>query len=150
MIIDLHSHSIVSDDGRAKVENYCQWIRKKSMPLDGLVLTEHRLYDDASDYRHLEDEFGYGASVRGVFLALPAVPSMIVAFNIAAIRERIAPKALLAISSLVLAGGFALMGSTTLAVLVVIGCVAYGLGGAGEGGILGSGGGGHGVFLWTH
>jgi hypothetical protein len=58
MIIDLHSHSIVSDDGRAKVENYCQWIRKKSMPLDGLVLTEHRLYDDASDYRHLEDEFG--------------------------------------------------------------------------------------------
>jgi predicted MFS family arabinose efflux permease len=82
---------------------------------------------------HLEDEFGYGASVRGVFLALPAVPSMIVAFNIAAIRERIAPKALLAISSLVLAGGFALMGSTTLAVLVVIGCVAYGLG---EGGLI--------------
>ena len=58
MILDLHSHSIASDDGRAKVENYCQWIRKKALPLDGFVLTEHRQFDDASDYRALEDEFG--------------------------------------------------------------------------------------------
>ena len=58
MILDLHSHSIASDDGRAKVENYCQWIRKKSLPLDGFVLTEHRQYDSANDYRALEDEFG--------------------------------------------------------------------------------------------
>ena len=58
MILDLHSHSIVSDDGRAKVENYCQWIRRKELGLDGFVLTEHRLFDDASDYRPLEDEFG--------------------------------------------------------------------------------------------
>ena len=43
MILDLHSHSIVSDDGRAKVENYCQWIRRKALGLDGFVLTEHRL-----------------------------------------------------------------------------------------------------------
>lgn len=58
MILDLHNHSIVSDDGRAKVENYCQWIRKKQIPIDGFVLSEHRLYDDASDYRALEDEHG--------------------------------------------------------------------------------------------
>jgi predicted metal-dependent phosphoesterase TrpH len=58
MILDLHTHSIASDDGRAKVENYCQWIRKRSLPLDGFVLTEHRQFDDASDYRALEDEFG--------------------------------------------------------------------------------------------
>ena len=58
MILDLHSHSIASDDGRAKVENYCQWIRKRSLPLDGFVLTEHRQFDDTSDYRALEDEFG--------------------------------------------------------------------------------------------
>lgn len=57
MILDLHSHSIRSDDGRAKVENYCQWIRKRELPLDGFVLTEHRQYDATSDYRHLEDEF---------------------------------------------------------------------------------------------
>jgi predicted metal-dependent phosphoesterase TrpH len=58
MILDLHSHSIASDDGRAKVENYCQWIQRKSLPLDGFVLTEHRQFDDASDYRALEDAFG--------------------------------------------------------------------------------------------
>jgi predicted metal-dependent phosphoesterase TrpH len=58
MILDLHTHSIVSDDGRAKVENYCQWIRKRDLPLDGFVLTEHRQYDDASDYRAFADEYG--------------------------------------------------------------------------------------------
>ncbi len=58
MILDLHNHSIVSDDGRAKVENYCQWIRKREIPLDGFVLTEHRQFDAVSDYRKLEDEHG--------------------------------------------------------------------------------------------
>jgi len=58
MILDLHNHSIVSDDGRAKVENYCQWIRKREIPLDGFVLTEHRQFDAVSDYRALEDEHG--------------------------------------------------------------------------------------------
>jgi predicted metal-dependent phosphoesterase TrpH len=58
MILDLHTHSVASDDGRAKVENYCQWIRKKELPLDGLVLTEHRQFDAASDYRELEDRYG--------------------------------------------------------------------------------------------
>jgi hypothetical protein len=58
MILDLHTHSVQSDDGRAKVANYCQWIRKKEIPIDGLVLTEHRKFDDTSDYRALEDEYG--------------------------------------------------------------------------------------------
>lgn len=58
MILDLHTHSVRSDDGRAKVENYCQWIRRKELPLDGFVLTEHRQFDDTSDYRALEDRFG--------------------------------------------------------------------------------------------
>ena len=31
MILDLHTHSVRSDNGRAKVENYCQWIRKKEL-----------------------------------------------------------------------------------------------------------------------
>lgn len=57
-VLDLHNHSIKSDDGRAKVENYCQWIRKKEIPIDGFVLTEHRQFDAESDYRALEDEFG--------------------------------------------------------------------------------------------
>ena len=58
MILDLHNHSIKSDDGRAKVESYCQWIRKKELALDGFVLTEHRQFDAESDYRPLEDEHG--------------------------------------------------------------------------------------------
>jgi len=58
MILDLHTHSVRSDDGRAKVDNYCQWIRRKELPLDGIVLTEHRQFDDESDYRALEDKYG--------------------------------------------------------------------------------------------
>ncbi len=58
MILDLHNHSIKSDDGRAKVESYCRWIRKRELPIDGFVLTEHRQFDAESDYRPLEDEHG--------------------------------------------------------------------------------------------
>jgi predicted metal-dependent phosphoesterase TrpH len=58
MILDLHNHSIRSDDARAKVENYCQWIRKRDIALDGFVLSEHRQFDSESDYRSLEDDFG--------------------------------------------------------------------------------------------
>ena len=58
MILDLHSHSLKSDDGRARVENYCLWIRKRELPIDGFVLTEHRQFDAASDYRKLEDLHG--------------------------------------------------------------------------------------------
>ena len=58
MLLDLHTHSIKSDDGRAKVENYCQWIKSKSLPIDGFVLTEHRQFDFESDYSALADKFG--------------------------------------------------------------------------------------------
>ena len=58
MILDLHNHSVASDDGRAKVDNYCQWIRKREIPLDGFVLTEHRQFDGESDYAALAAEYG--------------------------------------------------------------------------------------------
>lgn len=57
MLLDLHTHSIKSDDGRAKVENYCQWIKAKNLQIDGFVLTEHRQFDDESDYSELADKF---------------------------------------------------------------------------------------------
>ncbi len=57
MILDLHTHSIKSDDGRAKVRNYCQWIRSRDIPIDGFVLTEHRQFDAESDYGELAQEF---------------------------------------------------------------------------------------------
>ncbi|MFU8816261.1 MAG: PHP domain-containing protein, partial [Pseudomonadales bacterium] len=58
MILDLHTHSIKSDDGRAKVQNYCQWIRTRDIPIDGFVLTEHRQFDNESDYSDLAREYG--------------------------------------------------------------------------------------------
>ena len=58
MILDLHAHSIKSDDGRAKVQNYCQWISAKNIPIDGFVLTEHRQFDNESDYSDLGQKFG--------------------------------------------------------------------------------------------
>ena len=58
MILDLHNHSIKSDDARAKVENYCQWIKRRELPIDGFVLTEHRQWDGESDYRAIEDATG--------------------------------------------------------------------------------------------
>ena len=57
MILDLHAHSIKSDDGRAKVQNYCQWISTRNVPIDGFVLTEHRQFDFESDYSELAEKF---------------------------------------------------------------------------------------------
>jgi predicted metal-dependent phosphoesterase TrpH len=57
LILDLHTHSIKSDDGRAKVSNYCQWIRTRGVPIDGFVLTEHRQFDAESDYGELAAEY---------------------------------------------------------------------------------------------
>ena len=57
MILDLHAHSIKSDDGRAKVRNYCQWIRSRDVGIDGFVLTEHRQFDFESDYSGLARDF---------------------------------------------------------------------------------------------
>ena len=57
MILDLHTHSVKSDDGRARVDSYCQWIRKRRVPIDGFVLTEHRQFDNESEYRPLEDTY---------------------------------------------------------------------------------------------
>ncbi len=58
MILDLHAHSITSDDGRAKVPNYCRWIETRELPIDGFVLTEHRQFDFESDYAELGRKHG--------------------------------------------------------------------------------------------
>lgn len=60
MILDLHLHSEVSDDSRAPVEAYLKILHRKrdERPLDGIVLTEHRQFDPARDYRALEDRYG--------------------------------------------------------------------------------------------
>jgi len=60
VILDMHAHSKKSEDSRATVVGYLQWLLKKKdiLPIDGLVLTEHRQFDSETDYRHLEDEYG--------------------------------------------------------------------------------------------
>jgi predicted metal-dependent phosphoesterase TrpH len=58
--LDLHSHSEASEDSRAPLEAYLNWIklRHKERPVDGIVLTEHRQFNAGADYRALEDKFG--------------------------------------------------------------------------------------------
>jgi len=60
MILDLHTHSDLSEDSRAPVETYMKWLVRKRdrLPIDGIVLTEHRQWNPDVEYRHLEDRYG--------------------------------------------------------------------------------------------
>ncbi len=60
MFLDLHCHSISSDDSRATVEQYLKWVtslRKRGYQIDGLVLTEHRKFDRDADYTSLSQQY---------------------------------------------------------------------------------------------
>ena len=60
MYLDLHSHSVSSDDSRATVEQYVKWVqvlRKRGHTVDGIVLTEHRKFDFDRDYSQLAREY---------------------------------------------------------------------------------------------
>ena len=60
MYLDLHSHSVSSDDSRATVEQYLKWIqvlRNRGHTLDGIVLTEHRKFDFDKDYSALAEQY---------------------------------------------------------------------------------------------
>ena len=61
VFLDLHSHSVSSDDSRATVEQYVKWIqmlRKRGHSVDGIVLTEHRKFDFDKDYSALAEQSG--------------------------------------------------------------------------------------------
>ena len=61
MFLDMHSHSVSSDDSRATVEQYVKWIqllRKRGHTVDGIVLTEHRKFDFDKDYSALAGQYG--------------------------------------------------------------------------------------------
>ncbi|PZC45838.1 MAG: putative metal-dependent phosphoesterase TrpH, contains PHP domain [Chloroflexi bacterium] len=61
MLIDMHCHSISSEDARATVEQYLKWIgvlRGKGYTIDGIVLTEHRKFDIEADYAELSEHYG--------------------------------------------------------------------------------------------
>ncbi len=93
MILDLHSHSVKSDDGRAKVDNYCKWIRSKEVPIDGFVLTEHRQFDFESDYSALATKYDLvilkASEVEtdyGHVLVFGVTPALVEAFDFTDIR----------------------------------------------------------------
>ena len=73
MILDMHVHTQISRDATATVEEYCEAIVKyrESCPIDGFVLTEHRVIDRSIDYRKLGDKYGIrifqGIEVDGDF-----------------------------------------------------------------------------------
>jgi predicted metal-dependent phosphoesterase TrpH len=60
MILDLHVHTDASDDSRAPIEGYLKWLDRSRdiLPIDGIVLTEHRQWGAGRDYRDLEDRHG--------------------------------------------------------------------------------------------
>ena len=61
MYIDMHCHSVSSDDSRATVEQYLKWIqvlRGRGHIVDAIVLTEHRKFDRDMDYSSLAQEYG--------------------------------------------------------------------------------------------
>jgi predicted metal-dependent phosphoesterase TrpH len=73
MILDMHVHTQISLDATATVEEYCEAIIKyrESFPIDGFVLTEHRVIDSSIDYRKLGNRYGIqifqGVEVDGDF-----------------------------------------------------------------------------------
>lgn len=73
MILDMHVHTQVSRDATATVEEYCKAIveYRQFFPIDGFVLTEHRVIDHSIDYRKLADVYDVqifqGVEVDGDF-----------------------------------------------------------------------------------
>ena len=61
MFLDLHTHSVASDDSRATVEQYVRWVgvlRQRGHMVHGFVLTEHRQFNHDIDYSQLSSETG--------------------------------------------------------------------------------------------
>jgi ACDE family multidrug resistance protein len=77
---------------------------------------------------HLEREFDLEAGARGLFLAIPAVTSTVVAFNLERLVRRFGRRAALVGSASLFVASFALMGLTQAVGLVVLACAVYGFG----------------------
>jgi hypothetical protein len=73
MILDMHVHTQISRDATATVEEYCEALLqyRDTFPVDGFILTEHRVIDHTLDYRKLGERYGVvifqGVEVDGDF-----------------------------------------------------------------------------------
>ncbi|HET9201421.1 MAG TPA: PHP-associated domain-containing protein [Dehalococcoidia bacterium] len=59
-LLDMHNHSLLSDDARASVEQYAKWLqmlRGKGLEIDGFVLTEHRQFDPGVEYEEISGRY---------------------------------------------------------------------------------------------
>ena len=77
---------------------------------------------------HLEEQFGYEVGLRGLFLAIPAIPSTLAAFNLQRLRGRFGTRGLLITSGVLLTIGFLLVGTVQTAGLFALGTFIYGFG----------------------
>jgi predicted metal-dependent phosphoesterase TrpH len=59
MIIDMHVHTRASLDSPACAEDYCRAIRqfRSHCPFDGIVLTEHRIFDHHRSYQEIAEKY---------------------------------------------------------------------------------------------
>jgi MFS transporter, ACDE family, multidrug resistance protein len=76
---------------------------------------------------HLDEVFELDAGARGAFLALPALTSSVVAFNLGRLRRRLGLAVVLISSGVLFVLAFALLGAAPTLLLVGLGCAAYGV-----------------------
>ncbi len=82
---------------------------------------------------HLENEFGLSAGWRGAVIAVPAVPSTLMAFNLGRLKSRFGRAATILACALGWAIAFTVIAAAPLLGILLLGTVLYGLG---EGGLI--------------
>jgi MFS family permease len=75
---------------------------------------------------HLAEEFGMKAGARGVMIAIPAIGSTLMAFNLGRIRSWISTKGVIVFSGIGFVVAFTTIGIAGAVAVVVVGAILYG------------------------
>jgi MFS family permease len=75
---------------------------------------------------HLAEEFGMKAGARGVMIAIPAIGSTLMAFNLGRIRSWISTKGVIVFSGIGFVVAFTTIGLAGAVAVVVVGAILYG------------------------
>ncbi len=76
---------------------------------------------------HLEEEFGLSASARGLIIAVPAIPSTLMALNLATVRRRLGLRRLVVFAAVLFTVAFFIIGRTDLLIVLCLGAAIYGI-----------------------
>lgn len=76
---------------------------------------------------HLEDEFGLSASARGLIIAVPAIPSTLMALNLATVRRRLGLRRLVVFAAVMFTIAFFTIGRADLLIVLCLGAGIYGI-----------------------